>query len=113
MNSSIFKSKNPQQGVRWVQGVYKDVKAKVCLSKPLMLKEIGFPTGGENWATEKNQETFLKLMDNKSVPFCFFEAFDQPWKGSDGTIEPHWGIFFQNRTPKAYAQTRTKKRKPN
>jgi len=32
----------------------------------------------------------------------FFEAFDEPWKGSKDPDEPekHWGIYYENRTPK-------------
>jgi hypothetical protein len=31
-----------------------------------------------------------------------FEAFDEPWKGSDEPSEPekHWGFYYLDRTPK-------------
>ena len=31
-----------------------------------------------------------------------FEAFDEPWKGSDDPDEPekHWGLYYENRSPK-------------
>jgi hypothetical protein len=33
------------------------------------------------------------------VKFVYFEAFDQPWK-THLPIEPHWGIFNSDRSPK-------------
>jgi len=43
-----------------------------------------------NWNKEDNILTFV------------FEAFDEPWKGSDEAHEPekHWGLFYVDRTPK-------------
>lgn len=43
-----------------------------------------------NWSNEENILTFV------------FEAFDEPWKGSDEALEPekHWGLFKVDRTPK-------------
>ncbi len=44
-----------------------------------------------DWATKNNILTFV------------FEAFDEPWKGSDDPLEPekHWGFYFEDRTPKS------------
>src|SRR5205823_9481233 len=36
------------------------------------------------------------------VRFVYFEAFDQPWK-THLPVEPHWGIFRSDRTPKVLA----------
>ncbi|NNJ56856.1 MAG: glycosyl hydrolase [Lutibacter sp.] len=43
-----------------------------------------------NWNTEDDILTFV------------FEAFDEPWKGSDEEYEPekHWGLYYVDRTPK-------------
>ena len=42
------------------------------------------------WSEEEKVLTFL------------FEAFDEPWKGSNDPFEPekHWGVFKEDRTPK-------------
>lgn len=42
------------------------------------------------WSKEEKVLTFL------------FEAFDEPWKGSNDPFEPekHWGVFKEDRTPK-------------
>lgn len=36
------------------------------------------------------------------LPYFFFEAFDEPWKGSahPNEVEKHWGLFRVDRTPK-------------
>lgn len=46
--------------------------------------------GLENWSSKEGILTFV------------FEAFDEPWKGSAEELEPekHWGLFYENRTPK-------------
>ena len=38
-----------------------------------------------------------------------FEAFDEPWKGSDDPDEPekHWGLFYENRSPKLALKKKT------
>ena len=48
-----------------------------------------------NWSNEENILTFV------------FEAFDEPWKGSDEALEPekHWGLFKVDRTPKLVMET--------
>jgi exo-beta-1,3-glucanase (GH17 family) len=42
------------------------------------------------WSIEQQVTTF------------FFEAFDEPWKGSGDDKEPekHWGLFYVDRSPK-------------
>ena len=46
------------------------------------------------WAAEAGQ------------PYFYFEAFDEPWKGSDDPreVEKHWGLYNVDRTPKAALQ---------
>jgi len=48
-----------------------------------------------NWCMEDNILTFV------------FEAFDEPWKGSEEDLEPekHWGLFKVDRTPKLVMQS--------
>ncbi|GAP37261.1 glycosyl hydrolase family 17 protein [Piscinibacter sakaiensis] len=40
------------------------------------------------------------------LPCFVFEAFDEPWKGSDDPLEPekHWGLFTVDRRPKLLMQ---------
>jgi hypothetical protein len=36
------------------------------------------------------------------IPVFWFEAFDEPWKGSSDPLEPekHWGLYTVDRQPK-------------
>ena len=40
--------------------------------------------------------------DQRRIPTFYFEAFDEPWKGSADPreIEKHWGLFDADRAPK-------------
>ena len=44
----------------------------------------------------------LAWLTDEKIPFFYFEAFDEPWKGGDDPreVEKHWGLYFENRTPK-------------
>ena len=51
-------------------------------------------------------------MKKKKVLTFLFEAFDEPWKGSDDSLEPekHWGLYNENRTPKVAMKKETYKK---
>lgn len=78
----------------------------------LAILEAGWATTalefGEQ-ASEVNQARYYEDLSGwaskANVTVFFFEAFDEPWKGNpdnaDGA-EKHWGLFFVDRTPKAY-----------
>ena len=80
--------------------------------KPVVITEAGWTTqsngrGIEQWnASEELQDLYYRqLMEwtgKKQIVTFVFEAFDEPWKGSDHPQEPekHWGLFFVDRTPK-------------
>ena len=103
-----LKRKTPEKGIKWIHDLEKNIKAELHLKKPLMFKEIGFPSNGEEWTDEKNQEKFLKAIVKSNLTFALFEAFDQPWK-TDSSLSPNWGLFKKDRTPKKYAQSRMEK----
>lgn len=81
--------------------------------KPVVITEAGWTTrsNGRGIDPENVNETnqkiyFEKLMnwvDKEGILTFFFEAFDEPWKGSPDPLEPekHWGLFNLDRTPKA------------
>lgn len=84
--------------------------------KPVVITEAGWATNSngrginpEN-VNEANQKVYYQdLMawsaENKVLSF-FFEAFDEPWKGSPDPEEPekHWGLFTKDRKPKQALQ---------
>ena len=45
---------------------------------------------------------FLSWAQKRKVPYFYFEAFDEPWKGGDdpAEVEKHWGIYRVDRKPK-------------
>ena len=84
--------------------------------KPVVITEAGWTTasngrGIEPWnASEELQAYYYqKLMEwttEEKILTFVFEAFDEPWKGSDEPLEPekHWGLFYVDRTPKLVVQ---------
>lgn len=80
--------------------------------KPCIITEAGWPTTSHgrgidpNKANEVNQVRYhndiMKWSEDTQTIVFFFEAFDEPWKGSSNPNEPekHWGIYFADRTPK-------------
>ncbi len=80
--------------------------------KPVVITEAGWATNSNGrgihpeHVNEENQkiyfEDLMQWSENEDVPVFFFEAFDEPWKGSSHPLEPekHWGVFKSDRTPK-------------
>lgn len=58
---------------------------------------------------EEQQEKYIQALlawtEEAKIPVFLFEAFDEPWKGSDNQEEPekHWGIYNEDRSPKKAA----------
>jgi exo-beta-1,3-glucanase (GH17 family) len=58
-------------------------------------------------AGEAEQATFFAAFSawatEVGLPYFYFEAFDEPWKGGADPrdIEKHWGLYRVDRTPKA------------
>ncbi len=84
----------------------------IYFDKQVIITETGWPTKSNNYqilseiANEKNQHIFnstiKKWSERNKITCFFFEAFDEPWKGSENNDEPekHWGFYFENRQPK-------------
>lgn len=80
--------------------------------KEVIITEAGWPTTAngsgisEQNANEQHQVMYVNQMkkwaDKNQVLVYFFEAFDEPWKGSSDQSEPekHWGFYYDDRTPK-------------
>ena len=93
---------DPVNAVKWTEGAYKDLSSKT--DRFILFKEVGLPTEGdaENNLSETAQDQYYQGLEYTDVKFVYFEAFDQPWK-TNLSVEPHWGIFFSDRTPKQTA----------
>jgi len=92
---------DPAVAVEWTKQTYDNLKKRT--NHFILFKEVGLPTAGTPQMSETVQETYYLALAKTDVPFVYFEAFDQPWK-TDPPIEPHWGIFRSDRTPKLLAK---------
>jgi exo-beta-1,3-glucanase (GH17 family) len=80
--------------------------------KLVIITEAGWPTASNGRGIEPHNASealqahyYQQLMtwtNAEKILTFVFEAFDEPWKGSDDPLEPekHWGLFFVDRTPK-------------
>lgn len=90
---------------------YKSV-ANAYPDKQIVITEAGWTTnsngrGIECWnASPELQAIYYKQLLAWSIEHqittFFFEAFDEPWKGSGDANEPekHWGLYYVDRSPK-------------
>jgi len=81
--------------------------------KQIIFTEFGWATSSTGQmnaedTNEKAQAVYLTKIekwakDNQVIMFLF-EAFDEPWKGSNNPDEPekHWGVYNLDRTPKLH-----------
>lgn len=84
--------------------------------KPVIITEAGWATNSNGQGIDPNNvnETYQKIYYEKLMNWAFregimtffFEAFDEPWKGSPEPMEPekHWGLYKADRTPKLVMQ---------
>lgn len=89
-----------------------DEIATLYPDKPVIITEAGWTTCSNgrvikrNAANEESQALYCAELASwsrrRKIPVFLFEAFDEPWKGSDDQDEPekHWGFFRENRSPK-------------
>ncbi len=108
----VWEYKTIDSALKYTKHNYKTV-AKHYPDKPIVVTEAGWTTksngrGIDPWnASQQFQaEYYCQLMQwshKKKILTFVFEAFDEPWKGSDDPLEPekHWGIFTVDRKPKS------------
>ena len=94
----------PARAVDWTLESYRDLTRRT--KKFVWCKEVGLPTAGDknNRLTEKSQQDYYLGLAKTEVRFVYFEGFDLTWK-THLPVEPHWGIFRADRTPKPLATT--------
>lgn len=121
---ALWNGKTLDNAIEWTDSIYfKDVRAKHP-EKEVAIGETGWATiynpekngPGEQGALIKGevsleaQEKFLIQLNNwvneNKVTTFLFEAFDEPWKGGGDNsgpneVEKHWGVYYENRQPKA------------
>jgi exo-beta-1,3-glucanase (GH17 family) len=82
--------------------------------KPMAILEAGWATTAVEFgdrASEAKQARYFEELSGwataTNTTVFFFEAFDEPWKGDPNNphgAEKHWGLFFEDRTPKQVMQ---------
>lgn len=107
----VWEYKHIHESLEYTKQNYDSV-AKLYPDKPVVITEAGWATNSNGrgidpqHVNEQNQKIYFEdLMHwtaQEQILTFYFEAFDEPWKGSSHPLEPekHWGIFKENRTPK-------------
>jgi exo-beta-1,3-glucanase (GH17 family) len=111
----VWEFQNIDNALEYTKSNYHQVLA--CHpDKPIVITEAGWTTqsngqGIESWnASEALQTAYysqlLEWTTKERILTFVFEAFDEPWKGSDDPQEPekHWGLFKVDRKPKQVMQ---------
>jgi exo-beta-1,3-glucanase (GH17 family) len=109
----LYERRDIDEGLSYTLANYEGVRA-AHPDKTIVIGEAGWatytegnlhvPRGGDE---RKQQRYYEELMDwarENKVTVFFFEAFDEPWKGT-GT-EGHWGLFTVDRKAKPVMQER-------
>ncbi len=91
-----------------------DVHAALPDSRIAIL-EAGWATTANEFPGQANEayqiqyyQELRQWAETTNTTVFFFEAFDEPWKGNPDNpmgAEKHWGLFFEDRSPKALAET--------
>jgi exo-beta-1,3-glucanase (GH17 family) len=93
-------ARTAQPAVAWTQQQFVALKELYKgTGRVVVFKEVGLPTAGDSQISEAEQAEYYKLLRMTNVNFFYFEAFDQPWKTSQ-PVEPYWGLFNSDRSPK-------------
>jgi exo-beta-1,3-glucanase (GH17 family) len=110
-----WEQKGPADALAYTEQNYDSV-AKKYPGKQVVITEAGWATAsnGRGIAVENANEAYqqqyvgeLRAWAKKRGVLTFiFEAFDEPWKGSEHPDEPekHWGLYGVNRRPKAVSK---------
>ena len=109
----VWEYKNLHEALEYTKDNYYSVADKYP-NKLVVITEAGWTTtsNGKGICTTNVSEEHQSVYYEDLMQWCeedhiltfVFEAFDEPWKGSDEAHEPekHWGLFKEDRSPKKY-----------
>jgi exo-beta-1,3-glucanase (GH17 family) len=107
----LWERKDIDEGLSYTIANYEDVRA-VHPDRTIVIGEAGWatytegnlhvPRGGDEVKQQRYYEELTDWARKNGVTLFFFEAFDEPWKGT-GT-EGHWGLFTADRRAKPVMQ---------
>ena len=107
----VWEYKTIDQGMQYTIQNYNSVANKYP-NKLVVITEAGWATRSNGLGIPKEnvnpetQKIYYRALNNwsksDSILTFVFEAFDEPWKGSEDPNEPekHWGLFTVDRKPK-------------
>lgn len=107
----VWEYKNIHEALEYTKQNYFSV-ANMYPEKLVMITEAGWATNSNGRGicpsnvSEELQEIYYNDLVNwsleENILTFVFEAFDEPWKGSNEPFEPekHWGLFTVDRKPK-------------
>lgn len=107
----VWEYKNIREALHVTQENYHAVASKYP-NKPVVITEAGWATNSNGRGidphnvSEELQGIYINDLicwsEEKNILTFVFEAFDEPWKGSNDALEPekHWGLFYVDRAPK-------------
>jgi cellulose synthase/poly-beta-1,6-N-acetylglucosamine synthase-like glycosyltransferase/exo-beta-1,3-glucanase (GH17 family) len=93
--------------VKQAVDVYNDLR-NTFKGKRIVIGEFGWPSGGYNRqdAVPGKLEqanvvrSFVATARALGIDYNIIEAYDQPWKTSEGSVGAYWGLFDTNHEPK-------------
>jgi hypothetical protein len=107
----LLERKDIDEGLSYTVENYEAVRA-AHPGKPVVIGEAGWttytegnlsvPRGGDERKQQRYYDELTNWARENAVTVFFFEAFDEPWKGT-GT-EGHWGLFTADRKAKPAMQ---------
>ncbi len=107
----VWEYKHISEALEYTKQNYKGIADRYP-GKPVIITEAGWATSSNGrginpeLASQESQAIYYSnLMEwskREGIMTFFFEAFDEPWKGSPEALEPekHWGLFTVDRKPK-------------
>jgi exo-beta-1,3-glucanase (GH17 family) len=107
----VWEYKHIHESLDYTKENYHSV-AKLYPGKPVVITEAGWATNSNGrgidpqHVNEENQKVYfedlMEWTEQEKILTFYFEAFDEPWKGSAHPLEPekHWGLFKEDRSPK-------------
>jgi exo-beta-1,3-glucanase (GH17 family) len=111
----VWEYKHVHEAIHYTKDNYDSV-ARLYRDTPVVISEAGWSTSSNgrgihahNTSQDLQRIYYTDLMHwsgAESILTFVFEAFDEPWKGSDDPLDPekHWGLFTVDREPKQVMQ---------
>lgn len=105
-----WEQKSAENAANHAFNVYQQMKARIAKvpgGKPMVLGETGWPTEATTGAavgSPENQARYLKDLHawarKEGLDYWFFTNVDEKWKGNEGAVGAHWGMYNSDRSPK-------------